>query len=158
MSIFDSARDKAEELLREHGDTVEQTSDTSLGRAAAEASERTGGQYDEHIDRVREAADSHVGIDGPGVDPASQAAAGPTQAETSGSGPAPAAGHSGAGVEGAGTSTGGVPTAMSVPDASDASDDEGHEGEGLAAEQYGIDPTGASADGAESGQDNGLNS
>lgn len=63
MGIFDSAKEQAEKLMQEHGDQIEQPSDQAFDRIAAEASERTGGKYDEHIDRARDEADARVGTD-----------------------------------------------------------------------------------------------
>lgn len=65
MGIFDSAKEQAEKLMQEHGDKIEQPSDQAFDRIAAEANERTGGQHAEHIERARDAADSHVGTNDP---------------------------------------------------------------------------------------------
>lgn len=63
MGIFDSAREQAEKLMAEHGDKLEQPSDQALDRMAAEASRRTGGRFDEHVDSARDLADAHIGTD-----------------------------------------------------------------------------------------------
>lgn len=72
MGIFDSAKEQAEKLMEEHGDKIEQPSDQAFDRVAAEANERTGGQHAEHVDRARDMADSHVGMDDPVAAPVDQ--------------------------------------------------------------------------------------
>jgi hypothetical protein len=107
--------------------------------------------------------DSHVGIDGPGVPDTAQAAAGPTQAETSGSGPAPAAGqdvtHSGltdsvaASEEVAQRPT--YPEADGAPGANGGLSSAADPVSELA-EDLGLEP--GATDAMDPGQDNGLNS
>jgi hypothetical protein len=162
MGIFDKAKEQAEKLMEQHGEKVEQGSDAAFDRVAAEASERTGGRYDEHVDRGRDLADSHVGIDGPGVPDTAGAAAGPTQATSSGAGPAPAAGQSepNAGL----TDSVGASESAAAPTYPEFSGEPGANG-GLSseadpvtelAEDLGLAP--GATDAVDPGQDNGLNS
>jgi hypothetical protein len=166
MGIFDKAKEQAEKLMEEHGDKVEQGSDAAFDRVAAEANERTEGRYDEHIDRARDLADSHVGIDGPGVPDTAGAAAGPTQATTSGAGPAPAAGQAEPSAEpDAGlTDSAGASESAAAPTYPEFAGEPGANG-GLSSdadpvnglsEDLGLAP--GATDAVDPGQDNGLNS
>jgi MT0933-like antitoxin protein len=50
--------DQAKKLASEHSDLV----DKGLDQAAAEAKERTGGKYDDHIDTGEEKLEAFLGI------------------------------------------------------------------------------------------------
>jgi hypothetical protein len=52
-------KNKAEQAL--NSEQGEQRSDQALDKAAQFADERTGGTHDAQIDKVRDAADEHVG-------------------------------------------------------------------------------------------------
>lgn len=181
MGIFDRAKEQAEKLMEEHGDKIEQPSDQAFDRLAAEANERTGGQHAEHVERARGLADSHVGtsateteaersssvLDAPGVPDTAHAASGPTQATTSGTGPAPAAGQDAPGASSAGLtdSVAASEDAARAPAPPESSGEPGANG-GLStesdadpvtslAEDLGLAP--GATDAVDPGQDNGLN-
>ena len=61
MSIFDSAKEKLQELTESHGDQVESISDQAIEKAGDFADEKTGGQFAEHVDTAQAAADDAVG-------------------------------------------------------------------------------------------------
>lgn len=61
MSMFDDAKSKAEEAMEEHGDQVEQMSDSGLDRASEAAGSATGGRFDEQIQQGRGMADERIG-------------------------------------------------------------------------------------------------
>lgn len=61
MSIFDSAKEKLQELTESHGDQVESISDQAIERAGDLADEKTGGQFAEHVDTAQQAADGAIG-------------------------------------------------------------------------------------------------
>ena len=69
MNVFDSAKDKLNQVMGENADKVEQVSDTALDKAAEVAGDKTGGQYAEQINQAREAADGQIGE---AVDPAKE--------------------------------------------------------------------------------------
>ena len=56
MSLFDNLKDKAEKLIKEHGDQVE----SGLDKAAALVDDKTGGKYTDKIERATDAAHSAV--------------------------------------------------------------------------------------------------
>lgn len=59
MGIFDSAKDKAAELNEQHGDKIEQHSDTGLDKAGEFAESK--GVDAEHVEKGRTAADGAIG-------------------------------------------------------------------------------------------------
>jgi MT0933-like antitoxin protein len=61
VSIFDSAKEKLQELTESHGDQVEQFSDQAIEKAGDLADEKTGGQFAEHVDTAQQAADGAIG-------------------------------------------------------------------------------------------------
>lgn len=61
MSMFDNAKNKAEEAMEQHGDQVEQMSDSGLDRASEAAGSATGGRFDEQIQQGRGMADERIG-------------------------------------------------------------------------------------------------
>lgn len=61
MSMFDNMKDKAEDLVNEHGDKVSE----GVDKAGEFADEKTGGKYSEHIDQGTDRAkDGLDGLDG----------------------------------------------------------------------------------------------
>ena len=166
MGIFDSAREQAEKVRDEHGGIPEGIGDSSLDHAPAAASDGTVDEPTEGTDSDRDAAAEQVGIESPGVPDTAGAAAGPTQAVTSGSGPAPAAGryeaHAGladsvAESEDAAQSGWSVGQREPAAGAEGGEGDEGDRPEAVdLAEEYGLTP--GSSDVMDPGQDNGLNS
>ena len=67
MNVFDSAKEKLNQVMGENADKVEEVSDKVLDKAAEVAGDKTGGQYAEQITQAREAADAQIGEP---VDPA----------------------------------------------------------------------------------------
>ena len=61
MSIFDSAKEKLQELTESHGDQVESISDQAIEKAGDLADEKTGGQFAEHVGTAQQAADGAIG-------------------------------------------------------------------------------------------------
>lgn len=61
MGMFDNIKDKAAELAGEHGDKIEEHSDTGLDRAEQLAGERLGDQHSEHIGQGRDMLDDRIG-------------------------------------------------------------------------------------------------
>jgi hypothetical protein len=61
MGMFDNIKDKAAELAGEHGDKIEEHSDTGLDRAEQVAGERLGDQHSEHIGQGRDVLDDRIG-------------------------------------------------------------------------------------------------
>ena len=61
MGMFDNIKDKAAELAGEHGDKIEEHSDTGLDRAEQLAGERLGDQHSEHIGQGRDVLDDRIG-------------------------------------------------------------------------------------------------
>lgn len=59
MGIFDSAKDKAGELNEQHGDKIEEHSDTGLDKAGEFAEGKGVGA--EHVEKGRTAADGRIG-------------------------------------------------------------------------------------------------
>ena len=59
MGIFDSAKDKASELNEQHGDKIEEHSDTGLDKAGELAESKGIGA--EHVEKGRTAADGRIG-------------------------------------------------------------------------------------------------
>ncbi|MGB8379673.1 MAG: antitoxin [Dermatophilaceae bacterium] len=67
MNVFDSAKEKLNQVMGENADKVEEVSDKVLDKASEVAGDKTGGQYAEQITQAREAADAQIGES---VDPA----------------------------------------------------------------------------------------
>lgn len=63
MGMFDEMKDKAAELAGQHGDAIEEHSDTGLDRAEEMAGERLGDQHAEHIGQGRDMLDERIGGD-----------------------------------------------------------------------------------------------
>lgn len=61
MGVFDSMKDKAEELMGDHPDKVEEYSDQGVDRAGDLADDATGGKYADQIDKGQSMADERVG-------------------------------------------------------------------------------------------------
>lgn len=61
MGFLDDAKNKAEELAREHPDQFEKLSDQAIGKAGSLADGATGGKYDDRIAAAEKKADSAVG-------------------------------------------------------------------------------------------------
>ena len=77
MGMFDKMKDKAAEMAGEHGDQVEQYSDTGLDRGEQMAEERFGEAHADQIDRGRDLLDDRVGPDA-ASDPADRGGVGDT--------------------------------------------------------------------------------
>ncbi|GAB3691078.1 antitoxin [Corynebacterium nasicanis] len=60
MSIFENAKNKANEYLK--SEAGERKSDELLDKAAQHATDRLGADKAEHIRKVRDAADDHLGV------------------------------------------------------------------------------------------------
>ena len=67
MNVFDSAKEKLNQVMGENADKVEEVTDKVLDKAAEVAGDKTGGQYAEQVSQAREAADEQIGEP---VDPA----------------------------------------------------------------------------------------
>ncbi|HHU67682.1 Rv0909 family putative TA system antitoxin [Corynebacterium sp.] len=63
MSIFDKAKNKADEFLK--SEEGERRSDEFLDKAAQHATDRFGEDKAEHIRKVRDAVDERIGTDQP---------------------------------------------------------------------------------------------
>lgn len=63
MGMFDNMKDKAEELAKEHPDQVNE----GLDKAGDFANEKTGGKFEDQIDKGQDFARDRVG-DGEGQD------------------------------------------------------------------------------------------
>ena len=61
MSIFDSAKEKLQELTESHGDQVESISDQAIEKAGDAADQATGGKFADHVDSAQSAADGAIG-------------------------------------------------------------------------------------------------
>lgn len=64
MSMFDSAKDKAQEAMKDNPDKAEQLSDQGLERGGDALNDATGGKFGDQIDKGEEAADAKVGDSG----------------------------------------------------------------------------------------------
>ncbi len=64
MNIFDAAKDKIGEALRDNPDKAEQLSDQVLDRGEQLAEQRTGGQHADAIDKARQAVDERIATSG----------------------------------------------------------------------------------------------
>ncbi|GAA2473609.1 antitoxin [Terrabacter carboxydivorans] len=64
MSMFDDAKNQAQKAMEEHGDQVEEISDSGLDRASEAAGSATGGRFDEQIQQGRAMADERFGNNG----------------------------------------------------------------------------------------------
>lgn len=162
MGIFD-AEDQGSSATGEPGGIPERIGDSSAEHAPAAASDGTTDRPVEGGEEARPDVEPHAGIDGPGVPDTAAAAAGPTQATTSGSGPAPAAGQD---VTHAGLtdSVAASEEAAEAPTDRDATGQPGANG-GLSSEadpvteladDLGLAP--GASDVVDAGQDNGLSS
>jgi len=61
VSIFDSAKEKLQELAGDHPDQVEQFSDQATERGGDAVDSATGGKYAEHVDQAQLKADGAIG-------------------------------------------------------------------------------------------------
>lgn len=61
--MFDNLKDKAQELLGQHADKVEEVSDQAIEKAGDAADSATGGKFADQIDSAKSAADGAVGDD-----------------------------------------------------------------------------------------------
>ena len=163
MGSFD-AEDEDNRASGEPGGIPERIGDTSEEHAPAAASDGTTDRPVEGGEEARPDLDTHAGIDGPGVPDTAAAAAGPTQATTSGSGPAPAAGQA-ATHAGLTDSVAASEETATAPTDRDVTEPEPGANGGLSseadpvtelAEDLGLAP--GASDAVDAGQDNGLSS
>ena len=61
MGFLDDAKNKAEELAREHPDQLEKLSDEAISKAGNLADGATGGKYNDQIAAAEKKADGAVG-------------------------------------------------------------------------------------------------
>ncbi|GAA4403862.1 hypothetical protein GCM10023168_15750 [Fodinibacter luteus] len=61
MSLFDSAKEKLQDLATQHPDQVEQLSDQAIDRGGDAVDTATGGKYAEHVDQAQGKADGAIG-------------------------------------------------------------------------------------------------
>ncbi len=61
MGAFDNLRAKAEKVIADNPDKVEQVSDAVIDRAGDAADKATGGKYTDQIDAAKKAADDRIG-------------------------------------------------------------------------------------------------
>lgn len=61
MGMFDSMKDKVQELAGQHPDKVEELSDQGIGRAGDAVDSATGGKYADKIDQGQGMADEKIG-------------------------------------------------------------------------------------------------
>ncbi|MGL5860454.1 MAG: antitoxin [Phycicoccus sp.] len=61
MSIFDSAKEKIQQLAEDNPDKVEQFSDQALERGGDAVDGVTGGRFAEHVDTAQAKGDEAVG-------------------------------------------------------------------------------------------------
>ena len=61
MSLFDSAKEKLQDLAAQHPDQVEQLSDQAIERGGDAVDAATGGKYAEHVDQAQVKADGAIG-------------------------------------------------------------------------------------------------
>ena len=175
MGSFDQLQGQGSETTEEPAGIPERIGDRADEHVPDAASDGAMAQPDQPAqgdEGARDSSDSSdssdasaadVGMDGPGVPESAQAAAGPTQATTSGSGPAPAAGqdetHAGltdsvaASEDAAGAPAG--PGATGEPGANGGLSSAADPLSGLA-QDLGLEP--GASDAYDAGQDNGLNS
>lgn len=176
MSNLDTTGSTGEDSrLNEPEGIPERIDDRSDEHAPAAASDGTVDQPARDSQDSGESADAHVSITGPGVPESASAAAGPTQATTSGAGQAPAAGQdaptagSGSGPgptdsvgaaeaasAEAGAGTGKAPAEPGANGGMDSRPDAGVDPVTELAEELGFAP--GATDAVDPGQDNGLSS
>ncbi|MGL4177833.1 MAG: antitoxin [Dermatophilaceae bacterium] len=61
MSIFDSAKEKIQQLAEDNPDKVEQLSDQAIERGGDAIDSATGGRFAEHVDTAQAKGDEAVG-------------------------------------------------------------------------------------------------
>lgn len=61
MSFFDSAKEKLQELAKDHPEQVEQLSDQAITHGGDAADRVTGGKYADQVDKGQLKADEAVG-------------------------------------------------------------------------------------------------
>ena len=61
MSLFDSAKEKLQDLAAQHPDQVEQLSDQAIERGGDAVDTATGGKYAEQVDQAQVKADGAIG-------------------------------------------------------------------------------------------------
>jgi hypothetical protein len=64
MGVFDSAKEKAQGLMNDNPDKVEQLSDQGIERGGDLADQHTGGRFAEHVDQGQTLADDRIGEPG----------------------------------------------------------------------------------------------
>ena len=64
MGMFDEMKDKAGDLAHQHGDKVEEHSDTALDRGEQLAGERLDGGHTDQVSRGRDVLDERIGDGG----------------------------------------------------------------------------------------------
>lgn len=61
MSMFDAAKEKAQQFAADNPDKVEQVSDQAIQQGGDRVDTATGGKYAEHVDKGQQAADDRIG-------------------------------------------------------------------------------------------------
>jgi hypothetical protein len=61
VSLFDSAKEKLQQLADDNPEKVEQLSDQAITRGGDAADSVTGGKYAEHVDQGQVKADEAIG-------------------------------------------------------------------------------------------------
>ncbi|MCE1180227.1 MAG: antitoxin [Micrococcales bacterium] len=61
MSMFDNIKAKAEEILGQNQDKVEEISDQGITKAGDAVDNATGGKFQEQVDQGQQMADDYVG-------------------------------------------------------------------------------------------------
>lgn len=61
LSIFDSAKEKLQDVIADNPDKVEDVSDQAISKGADLLDSATGGKFSDQIDQGESLADDHVG-------------------------------------------------------------------------------------------------
>ncbi len=61
MSIFDSAKEKAKQLMADNADKVEELSDQAIDKGGDALDSATGGKFSDQIDAGQSKADAMIG-------------------------------------------------------------------------------------------------
>jgi hypothetical protein len=61
MGLFDSAKKKAEQLMRDNPDKVEELSDQAIDKAGDAVDSATDGKFSDQVDAAQQKADEVIG-------------------------------------------------------------------------------------------------
>ena len=61
MGLFDSAKKKAEQLMRDNPDKVEELSDQAIDKAGDAVDSATDGKFSDQVDAAQQKADEAIG-------------------------------------------------------------------------------------------------